>query len=63
MCIRDRIYLTNLRALGSVNDTYLETALHVMQREYGSLENYLHNELALTKSQVADLKKIYLDRV
>ena len=55
--------MTNLRALGSVNDTYLETALHVMQREYGSLENYLHNELALTKSQVADLKKIYLDRV
>lgn len=57
------IYLTNLRALGSVNETYLETAMNVMQREYGSLENYLHNELALTKLQVADLKKIYLDRV
>lgn len=57
------IYLTNLRALGSVNETYLETAMNMMQREYGSLENYLHNELALTKLQVADLKKIYLDRV
>lgn len=57
------IFLSNLQALGSVNESYLNTALAVMRTEYGSLEAYLKQELQLTKEQVQDLKKIYLEEI
>ncbi|MEY8662345.1 tyrosine-protein phosphatase [Ligilactobacillus faecis] len=57
------VFLSNLKALGSVRESYLNTALTVMQREYGSLEGYLKHELYLTKQQVKDLKQIYLEKL
>ena len=40
---------------------YLSAAFEAMDRKYGSFENYIHNGLELTETQVEHLKKLYLE--
>lgn len=58
-----QIFLDNMRALGSVDPLYLQTALDIMQREYGSLGDYLRHELQVTPTQVKQLQAIYLEEI
>ncbi|WP_338218057.1 tyrosine-protein phosphatase [Lacticaseibacillus salsurivasis] len=48
------------RSLGGVANEYLDSALFTINREYGSLNDYLTNELLLTNSQRQDLRALYL---
>lgn len=53
-------FIENIRWLGRVSNEYLDHALCLIEQEYGSIENYLSNELLLTTKQRQDLQKIYL---
>ena len=43
-----------------VSEQYLDHALAVMQKEYGTVAQYLASELQLTKAQQKDLRQLYL---
>lgn len=51
----------SLRALWSVDDAYLDAAMTEIKRQSGNLEHYLRTELKLTKTEISDLRKLYLD--
>lgn len=53
--------VASIKALWSVNDDYLDAALAEIKRQSGNLEHYLRTELKLTKQEVTDLRRIYLD--
>lgn len=49
------------RSLAGVANEYLDAALLTINRDYGSLQNYLKNELLLTAAQQRDLRALYLE--
>lgn len=54
------------RVLQAINDIqsvypeYLDHAVHVINDEYGSINNYLKNVMKLSTNDIIDLRKIYL---
>ncbi|MGX5378259.1 tyrosine-protein phosphatase [Ligilactobacillus sp. LYQ135] len=54
------VFLKNIEALTKVCDDYLNTALKIINDEYGSIVQYLQTALKVTPTQQKDLKKIYL---
>lgn len=54
------IFTQNIDYLGMVSEQYLDHALAVMQKEYGTVAQYLASELQLTKAQQKDLRQLYL---
>ncbi|AVK60997.1 protein-tyrosine-phosphatase [Lactobacillus sp. CBA3605] len=53
--------IASIKALWSVNEDYLDTALAEIKRQSGNVEHYLRTELNLTKQEMSDLRKIYLN--
>lgn len=53
--------VASIKALWSVHDDYLDAALTEIKRQSGNLEHYLRTELKLTKNEINDLQKLYLD--
>ncbi|MFB9770399.1 tyrosine-protein phosphatase [Lactiplantibacillus modestisalitolerans] len=53
--------VASIRALWSVDEAYLNAALTEIEHQSGNLPHYLRTELKLTKQELADLQKLYLD--
>ena len=53
--------VASLRALWSVDQAYLDAAMTEIKRQSGNLEHYLRTELKLTKNEIAELQRIYLE--
>lgn len=56
MCFR-----ANMRILGSVSDAFLDTALIAIEKNYGSLDNYLEQEIGVTPQLRESLRDLYLE--
>lgn len=54
-------FVENIRWLGCVCDDYLDHAVTLIEQYYGSIDDYLRNELLLTAKQRQDLQRIYLE--
>ena len=53
-------YEQSIRDLWTVKFDYLASAMATIDKNYGTMQNYLHSALDLSDQQVADLRKIYL---
>jgi len=53
--------LASVKALWSVNSDYLDAALTEIKHQSGNMQHYLRTELKLTKTELADLRHLYLD--
>jgi protein-tyrosine phosphatase len=53
--------IASVKALWSVNSDYLDAALAEIKRQSGNMQHYLRTELKLTKTELADLRHLYLD--
>ncbi|WP_429971505.1 tyrosine-protein phosphatase [Fructilactobacillus sp. Tb1] len=51
----------NLRVLYSVNMKFLDAALEEIDKNYGTMQNFLHDGLDLTEANIDELKQLYLD--
>ncbi|WP_203639543.1 tyrosine-protein phosphatase [Levilactobacillus wangkuiensis] len=54
-------FVTNIRALSTVNPDYLAAATKVINTQYGGTQDYLHDVLGLSHSELTTLKRLYLD--
>ena len=50
-----------MRSLGSVANEYLDTALLLIDKEYGGLDEYLKNQIGVTPDMVEQLRNLYLE--
>lgn len=55
------IVRANLRSLGSVKNEYLDTALLLIEKEFGGLDNYLHEYLKVDQALIERLRDLYLE--
>ena len=53
--------LSSVHDLMTVHTNYLATAMRTIDKEYGSIDKYIKNELGVTDSEINSLKKIYLE--
>lgn len=53
-------FIQNMTALGSVNPDYFDTALKIINTQYGGVQDYLHDVLGLTNKELDQLKQLYL---
>ncbi|KRN29048.1 protein-tyrosine phosphatase [Lactobacillus selangorensis] len=51
----------SMQDLMTVNPAYLDTALEDIQKQSDTIQRYLHQELELSKDDIAVLRHIYLD--
>lgn len=54
-------FVTNIRALSTVNPDYLAAATKVINTQYGGVQDYLHDVLGLSHTDLTNLRKLYLD--
>jgi protein-tyrosine phosphatase len=54
-------FVTNIRALSTVNPDYLAAATKVINTQYGGVQDYLHDVLDLSHTDLTNLRKLYLD--
>ncbi|WCJ47914.1 tyrosine-protein phosphatase [Levilactobacillus brevis] len=54
-------FVTNIRALSTVNADYLDAAIKVINTQYGGVQDYLHDVLKLSRNDLNNLKQLYLD--
>ncbi|WP_125582734.1 tyrosine-protein phosphatase [Levilactobacillus cerevisiae] len=54
-------FVANIRALSTVNADYLAAAMKVINTQYGGTQDYLHDVLGLSHSDLTTLKRLYLD--
>ncbi|MFC6275102.1 tyrosine-protein phosphatase [Levilactobacillus tangyuanensis] len=54
-------FVTNIRALYTVNDDYFDTAMRLINTQYGGTLDYLHDVLGLSRGDLQTLKQLYLD--
>ena len=54
-------FVANIRALGTVNPDYFDTATGIINTQYGGVQDYLRDVLGLTVKQLDQLKKTYLN--
>ena len=52
--------LANIQDLGTVSGAFLDSALATIDAEYGSMRDYLQDELKLTPAEKRDLRELYL---
>lgn len=50
-----------MRSLGSVANEYLDTALLLIDKEYGGMDEYLKNQIGVTQDMVEQLRNLYLE--
>ncbi|RMC38661.1 tyrosine-protein phosphatase [Lactobacillus sp. ESL0236] len=55
------VAISNLKDLQTVCPEYFDYVINTINKNYGSLENYLHDIMRLTDDKIAQLRKIYLD--
>lgn len=51
----------NIRSLGSVANEYFDTAMILINKDYGGLDKYLHDEIGVDQDMVDQLRNIYLE--
>lgn len=54
------ILQATLRSLGSVSNEYLDSALVLIEEQYGGLDKYLQNQIGITPEMTIKLKRLYL---
>lgn len=54
-------FRANMRILGSVADAFLDTSLITVTEDYGSLDNYIRNQLSITPELRDRLRELYLE--
>ncbi|WP_295728800.1 tyrosine-protein phosphatase [uncultured Limosilactobacillus sp.] len=54
------ILIDNYTALWTADPSYLSAARHVIEEQYGGMNNYLHQALQLTDGDLKDLRQQYL---
>ncbi|WP_143462616.1 tyrosine-protein phosphatase [Levilactobacillus enshiensis] len=54
-------FVTNLRALYSVSDDYFNAATRLINTQFGGAQDYLHDVLGLSHSDLNNFKQLYLD--
>ena len=55
--------ITPLLPLINVQLSYLETSFHVLENQFGTVENYLTNEIGITETEIMHLKEKYLVKI
>lgn len=55
-------FRANMRILGSVSDAFIDTSLIAIEERYGSLDNYLKNQLGVTSKLKNTLRELYLEK-
>lgn len=55
------IFVTNMRALYTVNADYFDAATKIVNTQYGGAQDYLRDVLGLSNRDITDLKRLYLD--
>lgn len=58
---RSEAFVTNIRALSTVNADYLAAATKVINTQYGGIQDYLHDVLGLSHRDLTTLRQLYLD--
>ncbi|KRM11765.1 tyrosine-protein phosphatase [Paucilactobacillus suebicus] len=54
-------YAQNTKALMSVSPDYINNALKIIDKEYGSIRNYLNQYLQITDQNMKDLQKLFTE--
>lgn len=54
-------FVANIRALSTVNPDYFDTAMKVINTQYGGVQDYLRDVLDFSRKDVEALKELYLD--
>ena len=54
-------FIANIKALSTVNPDYFDTAMKIINTQYGGAQDYLHDVLGLSRKELETLKKLYLD--
>lgn len=58
---RSTVLIDNYVALWTADPRYLQTALTTLKEQYGDVEHYLNEALHLSKQDIQDLRKLYLN--
>ena len=54
-------FRANMRILGSVSDAFLDTALIAIEKDFGSIDNYLKEKIGVTSELRDRLRELYLE--
>lgn len=54
-------FVANIRALSTVSPDYFDTAMKVINTQYGGAQDYLRDVLGISHKEIETLKEIYLD--
>lgn len=52
--------VASMYSLLTVQEAYYNTALHDIETNFGSVKSFLHEQIQVSNSEIADLKKIYV---
>lgn len=52
--------LTGIEDMMSAKKAYLQTSFKLIKEHYGTMMNFIHEGIGVTKQEIEDLKKIYL---
>ncbi|UQS84527.1 tyrosine-protein phosphatase [Apilactobacillus apisilvae] len=58
----NNILKKNLENLYSVDEKYFDAAMDTIKKEYGNMNNFLHEFIELTDDEINKLRTIYLDK-
>ncbi|MFZ8272491.1 tyrosine-protein phosphatase, partial [Staphylococcus aureus] len=58
----DDSLLATFRDLQTVQPAYFKYLLDVINRDYGSINAYLHQQIGLSNADLLDLRTIYLEK-
>ena len=53
--------LQSIKDIQSVYPEYLDHAVHVLNQQYGGINEYLRSTMKLSSSDIMDLRRIYLE--
>lgn len=57
----NEIMRASLRSLASVANEYLDTALILINKDYGNLDNYLKENIGIDQAMISRLRELYLE--
>lgn len=55
-------FRTNMRVLGSVANTFLDTSLIAIRENYGGLDNFITQQLGVSEQMKNDIREKYLEK-
>lgn len=56
-------FRTNMRVLGSVANTFLDTSLIAIRENYGGLDNFITHQLGVSEQMKNDIREKYLEKL